>query len=386
MRKVIAVIVSLAFILTFGSAIVLAEETTATETTSPGATPSSDQTDTQQEAGITPDDPLYFLDKMVESIQVALTFSSDGKAELLVSFANERLAEADIMTKENKQELFLKVMDTYLNTIKEANEKIEEAAQDEKDVTALLESISVTTDSAGQTVIKAVGVIPQESAESLKQAITDEVKKTIVVDAFSVAKTTFFDAKKQFGDAKEALKAAIASGDEAAIKAAEEELKQAEEYKDNMEAMKDQVEGYKEEVIGELKEEKSAEDKEVKEKEKVEEKIAKMEEIVKKQIAKREEIAAKVEDNGKAAEKIEENTEKQIERKLQVIENLKASIEEVQTVEETDEEEDTASVEKAEDDETIDEDDVVKVEVKKESSEDKNSEKKKGNEKKGKRN
>ena len=73
--------------------------TTTDGTTTDGTT--TDGTD-EEEAGVTPDSILYPLERLMESIQVILTFSADGKAELLVECSKERLAEAEIMTQENR--------------------------------------------------------------------------------------------------------------------------------------------------------------------------------------------------------------------------------------------------------------------------------------------
>ncbi|MCP6719046.1 MAG: DUF5667 domain-containing protein, partial [Patescibacteria group bacterium] len=49
------------------------------------------------EAGITPDNPFYFLDQLGEFIQEFLTFSPEGKARLQITFAAERIAEIKVV-------------------------------------------------------------------------------------------------------------------------------------------------------------------------------------------------------------------------------------------------------------------------------------------------
>jgi len=49
------------------------------------------------QAGLTPEDTFYFLDQLLEIIQEFVTFNSEAKARLQVTFAAERVAEIRIM-------------------------------------------------------------------------------------------------------------------------------------------------------------------------------------------------------------------------------------------------------------------------------------------------
>jgi len=48
-------------------------------------------------AGITPDSPFYFLDRLGEFLQEFFTFSPEGKAHLQITFAAERIAEIKVV-------------------------------------------------------------------------------------------------------------------------------------------------------------------------------------------------------------------------------------------------------------------------------------------------
>lgn len=50
-------------------------------------------------AGITPDSPFYFLDRLGEFLQEFFTFSPEGKAHLQITFAAERIAEIKVVLK-----------------------------------------------------------------------------------------------------------------------------------------------------------------------------------------------------------------------------------------------------------------------------------------------
>ena len=60
------------------------------------------QTDnTLPNAGLTPDSPFYFLDKLGEVLQEFFTFNPQAKARLQLEFAGERIAEIKIVLETN---------------------------------------------------------------------------------------------------------------------------------------------------------------------------------------------------------------------------------------------------------------------------------------------
>lgn len=57
------------------------------------ASAASTQPQPAVQAGLTPDSPLYFLDRLFESVELFLTRNPESRVRLYVSFARERLAE-----------------------------------------------------------------------------------------------------------------------------------------------------------------------------------------------------------------------------------------------------------------------------------------------------
>lgn len=51
-------------------------------------------------AGLTPENPFYFLDRLGENLREFLTFNPEAKAKLQIEFAGERIAEIKIMVEE----------------------------------------------------------------------------------------------------------------------------------------------------------------------------------------------------------------------------------------------------------------------------------------------
>ncbi len=263
---------------------------------------------TASAAGVTPDNPLYVFDKLMESIQVTLTFQSEEKAVLLVSFANERLAEASVLDDESKVELFEDIMKAYLEVLEKANVQIKEAAEEGKNVKPIIQDIKLTQDSAQTITVSIEGKVLPESAEQLKAEVSTVVKETLAVEAFAVAKENFFESKKQFELAKEEFNKAVESKDEALIKAAQEKLALAEKNKDEKELTKDLIEVRKEAVKDQEEHNKKELEEKNKEAEMLKEKVEKLKEKAEKKAEKAEEKVKK------EAEKAREKAKKAYEK------------------------------------------------------------------------
>jgi urease gamma subunit len=203
---------------TAATTVATTAETTAA-TTATTAAPGS-ETITSTEVTITPDNIFYSLKILVENIQVALTFPAGEKAELLVTLADKRLAEAELMTEANKLELVQSVMQAYADTMEKAAENLQTAAQNGSDVTPVFDDIRIVELTADKLVIKATGILPAESADALKALVTEQVKSTLAAQAFAIAKSDFEEASDAVEAAREELKKAEESGDAAAIAAA----------------------------------------------------------------------------------------------------------------------------------------------------------------------
>lgn len=84
------------------------------------------------EPGITPDSPLYGVDKAIENIKISLASEPDKEAELLLKIAKERLAEAQKMTDKEKIKYVNTLIDRYIESINKAEEKVSEIILDEE--------------------------------------------------------------------------------------------------------------------------------------------------------------------------------------------------------------------------------------------------------------
>jgi hypothetical protein len=55
-------------------------------------------------AGITPDSILYGVDKALENVKLSITFTGEGKVEVLSDIAEERLGESEAMAEAGNED------------------------------------------------------------------------------------------------------------------------------------------------------------------------------------------------------------------------------------------------------------------------------------------
>ncbi|HZW83424.1 MAG TPA: DUF5667 domain-containing protein, partial [Candidatus Deferrimicrobium sp.] len=132
-KKILSLAITMVFLLNvsapaFSDSTPVAATTaaTATATTTTGQTVSvtGNEATSTVDAGTLPDSPFYFLDMLFEKVILIFTFSPEKKAQELLANANERLAEANIMTDEGKQELATKSAEAYVSTVEKAQVQI----------------------------------------------------------------------------------------------------------------------------------------------------------------------------------------------------------------------------------------------------------------------
>jgi len=81
-------------------------------------------TETVTSPGITPDSPLWIIDRASERISLALTFGAEAKAKKGLEIAQERLSEADKMIAENKLDSAEKATEAHKQIISNAQANI----------------------------------------------------------------------------------------------------------------------------------------------------------------------------------------------------------------------------------------------------------------------
>lgn len=125
------------------------------------------------DAGVTPDSIFYSADKLFEDLQLLLTTDSEKEAELLLQFAQERLAEAKEMTEEEKTEFVKTAMDAYIETLGQAEEKVTEVAADEDTTQEVKEELSEQLEDTAEVDESIEENLDPEQQEELEEKTTE---------------------------------------------------------------------------------------------------------------------------------------------------------------------------------------------------------------------
>lgn len=137
------------------------------------------------EAGLTPNDFLYFLDKLMEDIRVSLAFTPENKAKILVEIALERMAEFNSLEAEDKVKYAENLIGDYIDVVAQATEAVEQEQEEnpDADVTDIISVIE-------QVIQDGTNIItPGELSEEVVEKVSEQLQqaKEIVINTKSVA-------------------------------------------------------------------------------------------------------------------------------------------------------------------------------------------------------
>lgn len=114
----------------------------------------------QVEAGLTPDSPFYFMDRLGESLSVAFTFNDEGKAVKHLEFAEERLSEMQITNKTDKIE---DLQENFAKNLQKSEEKTKS-----KDFTDKIEQVRARNQ---EVLTELKDKLPEEAQKGIENAI-----------------------------------------------------------------------------------------------------------------------------------------------------------------------------------------------------------------------
>lgn len=127
--------------------------------------------DPQAPVGVAPDSIWYRFKLFLQRVQVILTFDAAKKAQLLMDQAQQRLAEAQAMSAQGKPELAAQAMTQYNQTLNAAAAQAKAAAKSAKDLTRLIAQIDKHRPQWAQVMAQVVAAVPAEQQEQLAQAL-----------------------------------------------------------------------------------------------------------------------------------------------------------------------------------------------------------------------
>ncbi len=164
-------------------------------------------------AGLTPESPFYFFDKLGETLQEFFTFNPEGKARLQITFAAERVAEIKVI---------LETKGVDAKGLEVAQARLQEHLGD-----------------AAEIVIKQKGKGKDVSKLAKELADGFEEPKSKLADSFKSQKQALGIKE---GELKTQLKAAHSAGDTAKEEALVQKLGQVKAQKELLELKKDDIE------------------------------------------------------------------------------------------------------------------------------------------------
>jgi hypothetical protein len=200
------------------------------------------------EAGITPDSILYPIDKVIDNLKVAASFSDEAKVETLVTVAEERLGESEAMTQEGKTDLVDEAIKGYNDNMEEASEIFETVLEnkgtstDEK-TTEKLEELEKTIQDKQMKSLEVLTNLQSKLGDKAKEVIARVIEmqtaKKEAVKAMVEERHRLNALRESMNEAKGALQKAKEAGDAAAIEATQAAFDDSEKsYETAKETMK----------------------------------------------------------------------------------------------------------------------------------------------------
>ena len=119
--------------------------------------------------GITPDSSFYFLDIWGKKIGLFFTFGAEAKATKALQYAEERLAEAQVMADRNKPQAVTVATDGYDEYMTMAVEKMGEASEGGVDISEVSEIVALATSKHLFVLDGVMDIVPEEAKEAIAQ-------------------------------------------------------------------------------------------------------------------------------------------------------------------------------------------------------------------------
>lgn len=129
----------------------------------------------EEEAGIGPDSPFYFLDSWGEAIHLALTFDGEKKAELRLKYAEEKLAELLELDPENYDKLDIAIK-RYENHLFAAQQGIKNLPEDKKE--RLAERLAERADRHQDVLDRVYDRVPDQAKDKIN-AVREKLLSTV---------------------------------------------------------------------------------------------------------------------------------------------------------------------------------------------------------------
>lgn len=205
-------------------------------------------------AGLTPESPFYFIDKLGETLREFFTFNPEGKARLQITFAAERVAEIKIILETKGVEAKgLEIAQSRLQAhLSNAATIVIEQKSEGKDVSKLAKELDDELDGPKSALKEAF------RAEKRALEVKEKELKAKIREARQAGDTAQVEALvKELGEVKAQKELLELKEDEQeeALEKEEERLEEEMEAKEEAEKVIQEAEDEKQEIIDEAAEE-----------------------------------------------------------------------------------------------------------------------------------
>jgi len=121
-------------------------------------------------AGITPDNPFYFVDVWGKEIGLFFAFGAEAKAKKALEYAGERLAEAQVMAAKNKPKAVNGATNGYEEYVAIAIEKLVEVRGKGLDTAEMSELVALATSKHLVVLDGVMDIVPEEAKAAIGKA------------------------------------------------------------------------------------------------------------------------------------------------------------------------------------------------------------------------
>lgn len=118
-----------------------------------------------------PGDTLYSIDQVAERVRLALATSSEARAEIEASRAQERIEEAMRLVEQNRERNIEEALERYREHVENANQRIDEARQQGRDVDAILERLAENYTRHQEVLSDVYDRVPENARGAVQRAI-----------------------------------------------------------------------------------------------------------------------------------------------------------------------------------------------------------------------
>jgi len=128
--------------------------------------------------GITPDSPLYGLDRAMERVRLMIATDALSKAKVRFEFAQERLAEAQAMSDKNKTKEAEDALVDYETELNETGNEMSKAVALGKNITALTEHVLAMRSKHIAVLQRVYDKVPESAKPAIMNAIEAATNRT----------------------------------------------------------------------------------------------------------------------------------------------------------------------------------------------------------------